>query len=386
MRPNNTRFTIVSAIAAIALFVVPASALAMKGDRNRDRIPDRWEKRFGLSLKVDQRKRDQDRDGLRNLAEFRAGTSPKAVDTDRDGVDDTDEDRDNDSVDNGNEQRQGTRPNDRDTDNDRKLDAAEDRDRDGLNNGGEDASGNDPIDRDTDNDATEDGDEMAGTISAYDPLSGELTIIGFDGTSITALVDGSTRVACEDEDSEEASHDDDEDGNRRAVATRSDDESSGPDEDGSEPGEGPEDEEGEETEDDGDIEDGDDNRACPQDLLVVGARIHEAEILDPTATPMVWEEIEVLVPDTDDDTEVEASIGVISSFDAVSGTLVIAPHDPLASPISGTVNSSTEISCGSLYDEDAAEGVCGPADLTPGTLVHEAELFGGVYDEVELLR
>jgi hypothetical protein len=58
------------------------------GDRNRDRIPDRWERAHHLSLKVNQAKRDQDHDGLRNKAEFMAGDNPRDADTDNDGVKD----------------------------------------------------------------------------------------------------------------------------------------------------------------------------------------------------------------------------------------------------------------------------------------------------------
>ena len=60
-------------------------------DRNDDRIPDRWEKQHGLSLKVDQARRDQDRDGFKNRAEWRAKTDPRDADSDGDGVDDSDE-------------------------------------------------------------------------------------------------------------------------------------------------------------------------------------------------------------------------------------------------------------------------------------------------------
>jgi hypothetical protein len=61
------------------------------GDRNRDRIPDRWEKQHHLSLKVNQSKRDQDGDGLNNRGEFKANLDPRDDDTDNDGVEDGDE-------------------------------------------------------------------------------------------------------------------------------------------------------------------------------------------------------------------------------------------------------------------------------------------------------
>ena len=76
-------------IAALALLALPAAGVAK--DRNHDRIPDGWEKRHNLSLKVKQTKRDQDRDGLRNRGEFRAGTNPRDADSDNDGTEDGDE-------------------------------------------------------------------------------------------------------------------------------------------------------------------------------------------------------------------------------------------------------------------------------------------------------
>jgi len=78
-------------LAAVAALSFAAAAPAKARDRNHDRIPDRWEKRHNLSLKVKQARRDQDRDGLTNLGEFRAGTHPRDPDTDGDGVEDGDE-------------------------------------------------------------------------------------------------------------------------------------------------------------------------------------------------------------------------------------------------------------------------------------------------------
>ena len=75
---------------AFALFMMIAGPAAAK-DRNGDRIPDRWEKRHHLSLKVKQAKRDQDGDGLRNRGEWKAGLNPRDDDSDDDGVEDGDE-------------------------------------------------------------------------------------------------------------------------------------------------------------------------------------------------------------------------------------------------------------------------------------------------------
>ncbi len=77
------------ALGALAILVLPGLAGAKDG--NDDRIPDRWEKRHRLSLKADQSRRDQDRDHLRNLAEFRAGDNPRDRDSDDDGVVDGEE-------------------------------------------------------------------------------------------------------------------------------------------------------------------------------------------------------------------------------------------------------------------------------------------------------
>src|SRR6266513_2259532 len=59
--------------------------LSKKADRNRDRLPDKWEKRFRLSLRVNEAGKDQDGDGLDNAGEFQAGTSPRDRDSDDDG-------------------------------------------------------------------------------------------------------------------------------------------------------------------------------------------------------------------------------------------------------------------------------------------------------------
>jgi hypothetical protein len=72
------------ALGALALLAMPSLAAAK--DRNHDRIPDRWEKRHHLSLNVNQAHRDQDRDHLRNRAEFLAGDNPRDEDSDGDGV------------------------------------------------------------------------------------------------------------------------------------------------------------------------------------------------------------------------------------------------------------------------------------------------------------
>jgi hypothetical protein len=82
--------SIALAALTVALFAAFAGNAAAR-DRNHDRIPDKWEKRHHLSLKVKQAGRDQDRDGLKNRAEFKAGMDPRDEDSDNDGTDDGDE-------------------------------------------------------------------------------------------------------------------------------------------------------------------------------------------------------------------------------------------------------------------------------------------------------
>jgi hypothetical protein len=83
-RMTGFKVFVVAALGALAMLALPAVAAAK--DRNHDHIPDRWEKRHHLSLHRNQAKLDQDRDHLRNRAEFLAGDNPRNADTDNDGV------------------------------------------------------------------------------------------------------------------------------------------------------------------------------------------------------------------------------------------------------------------------------------------------------------
>lgn len=80
---------VASCLGLVALLALPSGAAAR--DRNHDRIPDRWEKAHHLSLKVNQARRDQDRDGLRNRGEFLASDLPHDEDTDGDSTEDGNE-------------------------------------------------------------------------------------------------------------------------------------------------------------------------------------------------------------------------------------------------------------------------------------------------------
>jgi hypothetical protein len=94
MNHSNKRRTGLGALLALVLGAVALLALAgpaVAKDRNHDRIPDRWEKRHNLSLTVNQAGRDQDRDHMRNRAEFLSGDNPRDRDSDDDGIMDGEE-------------------------------------------------------------------------------------------------------------------------------------------------------------------------------------------------------------------------------------------------------------------------------------------------------
>ena len=190
-------------VAALAL-CAPA-AIAAGTDRNKDRIPDRWEKANGLSLKSNQARKDPDRDRLNNLAEYRSGTNPRKADSDRDGRSDQFEDRDHDRVDNGNESHQRTLPNRRDSDRDGISDGREDADGDALDNADEDDTGNDPVNPDSDDDGISDGDENAGEVVSFDGTV--LTIRLYGGDIVKGVVNSETEIYCDDEDGYESEDD-----------------------------------------------------------------------------------------------------------------------------------------------------------------------------------
>jgi len=226
------------ALAAMAVTLVAAGSASAK-DRNRDRIPDRWEKKFHLSLKVNQANRDQDRDKVDNLNEFEEGTNPR----------------------------------DKDTDNDGRPDGREDRDRDGLNNANEDASANDPVDPDTDNDGVEDGDEVVGTIASFDGTT--LTIDLANGGSVSGTVTANTQIKCETEAEQEIENE------GADVARASEDD-----------GLGASDDTGEDQSSDDSTEGpgGDDaNNVCTTADLVPDTMVHEAELAGDT-----FQEVELI--------------------------------------------------------------------------------------------
>jgi hypothetical protein len=76
---------VLAAMAMVALAGPAAAAAHHNGDRNRDGLPDKWEKKHHLSLKANQARKDQDRDKLDNKREFELRTDPRKADTDDDG-------------------------------------------------------------------------------------------------------------------------------------------------------------------------------------------------------------------------------------------------------------------------------------------------------------
>ena len=197
-----SRITLALPLAAAALFASASPALAAHGDRDRDGMPDRWERRHHVASP----KGDPDRDGVVNRTEFAAHTDPHRADTDRDGIRDGDEDRDRDRVDNANEQRERTNPGRRDTNGNGRADGREDADHDGLSNAEEDRLGTDPIDPDTDGDGVPDGRESLGSVAAF--ADGLLTLTLANGETVTAHVTEDTEIDCGTEDDYEGDYED----------------------------------------------------------------------------------------------------------------------------------------------------------------------------------
>jgi hypothetical protein len=285
-----TRWSLKSILcAAMLVLALPGVAGAKQADRDRDGMPDRWERKHKLGVKKNDAARDPDRDGLRNVAEYRSKTNPRKADSDRDGSLDGHEDRDRDRVDNANEDRERTHPGKRDSDRDGVRDCDEDADSDGLDNEGEDVTGNDPIDPDTDDDGVEDGaEEAVGRIESF--ADGVLTVRAAGGETVRGLVTEDTRIKCESEDELEGWDDEYEDEDLLGVRGARNGSDSGE----AEPDEKDEDRDEKDEGWDWDDEDWDeDDESCGAEALVPGTGVHEAELIL-TADGAVFTKIELV--------------------------------------------------------------------------------------------
>jgi hypothetical protein len=108
-------------VLALSIVAAPAAGAAKRRDRDHDRLPDKWEKRYHLSTQKRSGKGDPDHDRLTNRREYKARTNPRRKDTDRDGLTDRAEllryktnprraDTDRDGYKDGAEVRAGTDP------------------------------------------------------------------------------------------------------------------------------------------------------------------------------------------------------------------------------------------------------------------------------------
>lgn len=163
----------------------PRAPVSQWLDADDDGIPDILEERAGSSPDLV----DSDFDGLGDFEEVLALTgltSPTAPDSDGDGIGDADDDADDDGRSNHIELQAGTNP------------ADSDEDGDGLDDGAEHLLGTDPHDGDTDDDGLGDGDEQRlGTdpTLADSDLDGtadadEVVDVDLDGDSVHATISG----------------------------------------------------------------------------------------------------------------------------------------------------------------------------------------------------
>jgi hypothetical protein len=155
------RVAIVAAAGLTILLAGTVPAMAKVADRNHNKIPDSWEKKYHMSTRKNQAKLDFDKDGLSNINEYLAGTNPRVKDTNHNGVKDGLEDRDKDGLVNLAEIKAKTNIKVKDTDKDGVIDSLEDPDGDHLTNAQEWKTGTHPLIADTDDNGIDDGDEDA---------------------------------------------------------------------------------------------------------------------------------------------------------------------------------------------------------------------------------
>jgi hypothetical protein len=228
MRKTSLMAVIFGVVALTALLTAGSAAAA---DKNRDGIPDKWEKKNQLSLRVDQSPKDQDHDGLNNAGEYADHTDPHNPDSDSDGVNDS---------------------------------------HDGDNHDGDQTE---PPAPPTNGDGLPGGNDQAGAVASY--ADGVLAIEMFKGGTITGNVTADTHYRCIVTSA----------GSTHESEPVSGEEHPGPDPSdgpGSEPGDGPGDEPGGTEPGDGP---GDGpppvvTPPCGSADLVPGTLVHEANIED----------------------------------------------------------------------------------------------------------
>jgi hypothetical protein len=231
-----------------------AAAHAGSRDADRDGIPTRWERSHGMRpFYAADALADFDRDGLKNLDEYRLGGLLRDEDTDNDGHDDGDEvkdgfrstnlkdadtnddgekdgdedadgdrvdnededdarevcradddDRDGDHVDDEDENELGLSARDADGDNDGVLDGDEDGDKDGEANEDEDDTSGDACSGDLDGDGESDEDETdrLGAIASFDGST--LVVTARAGYQVSGVVTSDTEVDFENAEDTEA--------------------------------------------------------------------------------------------------------------------------------------------------------------------------------------
>src|SRR4051794_29049472 len=239
-RTNMNRTAVATAAATLITLGAPLSAVAASHDRNHDGLPDTWETRHHLSLKVNQAGRDHDHDGLNNKGELRRGTNPGRSDSDRDG----------------------------------------------LADGAEVKTGNNPRKADTDGDGIKDGAENAGMVESLN--NGVLTIKLANGRRVSGRVSDATSTSCDDEDETEIENETTVHHQRRGATGHAARNSSGGDtpapSDASQPdGQRHNGEAGNENENENEAEnettDGESRHGgCSTADMTPGAMVHEAEI------------------------------------------------------------------------------------------------------------
>jgi hypothetical protein len=153
MRTLGRTFSALLLAALVALVPATAASAAKKPKLAA------WAKKHHLA--GSWKAKDADKDGLKNLAEFKAKTNPRKADSDRDG----------------------------------------------LKDGDEVESANDPLNADSDDDGIKDGAEHAGVVTAYD--GDEITIEQFNGGEITAYVDDACDATADDSSFDDDFADDD---------------------------------------------------------------------------------------------------------------------------------------------------------------------------------